>query len=278
VSVRAVCVAVVLGQAAATYGQLVALKDGPVVMGHVGLNSTSAAEHKTFWSALGGRSVSPYNREMFAFPNIYVSPGHGSHPKGGTVGTTIDHLGFRVTDLGAVLTRMEQAGYRRLSVASGGGPNGFPLSPDHSVKGAFLMAPDGLKIELLERPRSEFPIAVDHVHFASPDAAAMRDWYVRVLGARPAMRGSLPAAELPGIALVFQTAEAPVAATVGRVLDHVTFEVRGLAAFCERLQRSGVTLDRPYAKPASLDLGVAFLTDPWGTSIEFTEGYDKIVP
>src|SRR5262245_683044 len=204
--VRAICVAAVLGFVSNASGQLVALKDGPVVMGHVGLNSTDAAEHKKFWSALGGTSVSPYNREMFRFPNIYVSPGHGSNPKGGTVGTTIDHLGFRVTDLRAALSRMEQAGYRPLVVSRGGGPDGCAPNAGHGVASAFLMAPDGMKIELLERRQSEFPIAVDHVHFASPDPRAMRDWYAKALGAKPVMHGSLHAAELPGISLVFQLA------------------------------------------------------------------------
>jgi hypothetical protein len=75
--------------------QLVALKDGPIGLGHVGLNSTSTEEHKKFWSTLGGKSVSPFGREMFEFPNVYVSPGHGSAPKGGSVGTTVDHLAAR---------------------------------------------------------------------------------------------------------------------------------------------------------------------------------------
>src|SRR5437870_13464884 len=79
----------------ATAAQLIALKDGPVVMGHVGLNSTSTAEHRKFWSTLCGTSVSLYNREMFQFPNIYVSPGHGTNATGGIGGTTIDHITYQ---------------------------------------------------------------------------------------------------------------------------------------------------------------------------------------
>src|SRR5262245_41064504 len=110
-----VCLATVVWQSSDMAAQLVALKDGPVVMGHVGLNSTSAEAHHTFWSALGGTPVAPFKREMFQFPNIYVSPGHGSSPKGGTVGTTVDHLALRVPDLRAALRRMTDTGYPQLT-------------------------------------------------------------------------------------------------------------------------------------------------------------------
>jgi catechol 2,3-dioxygenase-like lactoylglutathione lyase family enzyme len=262
--VAGVCLATVVLLSRDMAAQLIALKDGPVVMGHVGLNSTSTEAHKKFWSALGGMSVAPFKREMFQFPNIYVSPGHGSSPKGGTVGTTVDHLAFRVPELRAALRRMSDAGY-------------LPLTSDDAARhAAFFMGPDDIKVELVEVAGMPFPVAVDHVHFAGPDPAAMRDWYVRVLDAKAGQRGSVPAAELPGVTLLFEKSGQPVVATAGRVLDHVTFEVRGLMAFCEKLERAGVRLDKPYSRAGGLDLGVAFLTDPWGTSVELTEGYDKI--
>jgi catechol 2,3-dioxygenase-like lactoylglutathione lyase family enzyme len=258
------CLAVLV-LAADVSAQLIALKDGPVVMGHVGLNATSTDEHKKFWSALGGKSVMPFgDREMFEFPNIYVSPGHGSSPKGGTVGTTVNHLGFRVPDLRAVLSRMEAAGYPSLGKSAG------------PTDGAFLMGPDGIKIELIENRQMPFGVAVDHIHYVGPNATAMRDWYVKVLDARPGRRGSLPVAELPGIALIFQQSDQPVVGTVGRVIDHVSFEIRDLGTYCDRLQTSGIKLDRAYTRASVMNLGVAFLTDPWGTAIELTEGYDKI--
>ncbi len=41
------------------------------------------------------------------------------------------------------------------------------------------------------------------------------------------------------------------------------------------LQTNGVTLDRPYARsPGAPALGVAYLTDPWGTYLELTEGLE----
>ena len=44
-----------------------------------------------------------------------------------------------------------------------------------------------------------------------------------------------------------------------------------LEAFCRELEAHGIKLDRPYGKLPS-GFGLAFLTDPWGTYVELTEG------
>ena len=49
-----------------------------------------------------------------------------------------------------------------------------------------------------------------------------------------------------------------------------------LEAFCKKLEASGVKFEIPYRKVPSLGLSIAFLTDPWGTRIELTEGLGKI--
>lgn len=55
------------------------------------------------------------------------------------------------------------------------------------------------------------------------------------------------------------------------MLDHIGFEVRDFEAFCRNLEAKGVKFDVPYTKGTS-DIGMAVLTDPWGTRIELTEG------
>jgi catechol 2,3-dioxygenase-like lactoylglutathione lyase family enzyme len=250
----------------AVAAQLTAAREGPVVMGHVGLNSTSTVEHKKFWMALGGAPVSPFGREMFQFTNIYVSPGHGSNPTGGTDGTTVNHLGFQTSSLDRVLARMKESGYAPA----------VPFPPYGKPASAMFVGPDGVKLEVVERAGLPFDIAIDHIHFAAPAPAAMRDWYVKLLGARPAQSGETLAAVLPGVAFLFERSTGPVLGTAGRVLDHVSFEVKDLPRFCEQLQRVSIKLDRPYSKAAAFDLGVAFLTDPWGTALELTEGYNRL--
>jgi extradiol dioxygenase family protein len=65
-------------------------------------------------------------------------------------------------------------------------------------------------------------------------------------------------------------------ATKGRALDHIGFEVQNLEAFTKQLEEMGIPFDLPYTAIPTLDLGIAFLTDPWGTYIELTEGLDEI--
>ena len=95
-------------------------------------------------------------------------------------------------------------------------------------------------------------------------------------GAKPGNPGgTFQSATLPGVSLNFNQAPAAVAATQGRVVDHVGFEIEGLAAFLKKVEAMGI-------KPVNVrdvpDLGVSigFITDPWGTYIELTEGLDKI--
>jgi len=143
---------------------------------------------------------------------------------------------------------------------------------------AFAMGPDDVKVEIVEVKAQQPPITLHHVHFAGPDNKAMQEWYVKVFGARAntaAPGATFQSATLPGVSLNFNQAPAAVAATQGRVVDHVGFEIEGLAAFLKKVEGMGI-------KPVNVrdvpDLGVSigFITDPWGTYIELTEGLDKI--
>ena len=81
---------------------------------------------------------------------------------------------------------------------------------------------------------------------------------------------------MPGVVLNFSESPDPVVGTKGRALDHIGFEVRHLEEFCKKLEAQGITFDVPYRKVPALNVAIAFITDPWGTSIELTEGLDKI--
>jgi hypothetical protein len=58
-------------------------------------------------------------------------------------------------------------------------------------------------------------------------------------------------------------------------VDHVGFEVKHLEEFCKKLEANGVKLDVPYRKAPSAGIAIAFLTDPFGTYVELTEGLDR---
>jgi hypothetical protein len=88
------------------------------------------------------------------------------------------------------------------------------------------------------------------------------------------MRWRYLAADLPGMNLNFSVPTVPAgpsAPTRGRSLDHIGFEIVGLEDFCRELESDGVVFDRPYRR-VSGTLAVATLTDPWGTTIELSEG------
>jgi hypothetical protein len=58
----------------------------------------------------------------------------------------------------------------------------------------------------------------------------------------------------------------------------VGFEVKNLETFCKALEAKGIKLVRPYRKRdvAMNNIATATIVDPWGVSIELTEGLDKI--
>ena len=133
--------------------------------------------------------------------------------------------------------------------------------------------PDKINVEFTEDAALKTPIAFHHIHIASPDPEKARAWYLKTFGAREGMRGQFQAAFIPGGEVDFRKAEQAPAPTKGRSLDHIGFEVKGLEAFCKKLQADGVTLEMAYREVPQLDgLKIAFLVDPEGTRIELTEG------
>jgi hypothetical protein len=68
----------------------------------------------------------------------------------------------------------------------------------------------------------------------------------------------------------FTKTEMAQATTKGRVLDHIGFDVKDLKAFIKTLEANDIKLDSPYTVNAA-GVGLAFITDPWGTRIEMNE-------
>ena len=62
------------------------------------------------------------------------------------------------------------------------------------------------------------------------------------------------------------------APTRGRAIDHIGFEVTNLEGFVSGLQARGVKIEEPIRQIPNTTIKSAFLTDPWGTYIELTEG------
>lgn len=266
--------------------QLVAAKDGPVVYGHHHLSTSNIEAQKKFLvDTLGGTAITigTNSIEIVKFPNVLIFF-RNQAPTGGTKGTTADHIGFSVPNLGAVVSKVKANGYTMVTASEA--PAGRQVKDDIAAPAqpggasiAFVMGPDDMKVELVEAPGQTAPIQLHHLHFFGQRNTEMQAWYVKTFGATP--RAPAPgsvfvSADLPGVTLNFTPSPGPVIGTPGRAVDHVGFEVRNLEAFTRKLEASGIKLDRPYTKVAALDIAIAFITDPWGTSIELTEGLDRV--
>jgi catechol 2,3-dioxygenase-like lactoylglutathione lyase family enzyme len=126
------------------------------------------------------------------------------------------------------------------------------------------------------------PIAFHHVHFFVPDSGGntaiteIQSWYVKTFGAKAGKRGQFEAADVPGVNLTFTKSDTPTVPSKGRMLDHIGFEITNLEAFCKKAEASGMKFDLPFTKRPELGITMAYITDPWGTYIELTEGLNKL--
>jgi catechol 2,3-dioxygenase-like lactoylglutathione lyase family enzyme len=174
-------------------------------------------------------------------------------------------------------------------------PNGFKMITSDSVAAtvkvtddiaaaspttniAFVLGPEDIKVELVEVKTQAAPIQLHHVHLFGERRDEMQAWYAKVFGAaaQPANPNqAFVMATLPGVTLSFSPSPTATVATQGRALDHIGFEVVDLEAFCKKLEAAGISFDEPYRELPS-GIGLAFLTDPWGTYIELTDGLREL--
>jgi catechol 2,3-dioxygenase-like lactoylglutathione lyase family enzyme len=260
------------------------LADGPVVYGHHHLNVSNIEAHKKFWAeTLGGTvaRIGTDNREVVKIPGVLIFF-RTQAPTAGSKGSTEDHIAFSVPNLQAVLDKVRANGFRVATAQESPASykvTGDVASPGGSTRLGFVLGPDDVKVELLEAQNQTEPIALHHIHFMTDQNGPMRDWYVKTFGARAGASGpNLPfvSATLPGVTLNFSPVASAPAATAGRAYDHIGFEVKDLKAFLERLEADGITPTQPFRHNDVLNINLAFITDPWGTTIELTEGLRAI--
>lgn len=250
-----------------------------VAMGHLHYVVRDVAANKAFWVALGGRSIL-FNgtTEGIVFPDVVVLLRQGE-PSGPTEGSVVNHVAFRVKSIAAI----ERAGFEVEYVETVPGvgsvhsPEGerVELFDDELATNLYFTFDDGKSDTAAERHnrKIDVPIIAHHIHLNVPhdQVAAAKEWYATHFGGVRGKRWRYEAVDLPGINLNISGVDAAQAPTRGRMLDHIGFEVEDLEAFCKQLEAKGIKFDRPYGTLPS-GFGLAFLTDPWGTYIELTEG------
>lgn len=234
-----------------------------VSMGHIHLRVTDVELHKKLWvEVLGAKPVRAGRLELYQFPGVQIGLLRGQ-PSGGTDSSVIDHLGFKVKNLAETKEKLTAAGAKF-------------VSENLQTQQMFLEFPDAIKIEFTENTAQTEAVVHDHIHFAAPQIEEQRQWYAKIFGAVPGMSGSFKAADVPGVNLRWKPSDTKLAATKGRAVDHIGFEVTRLEEFCKKLESEGVKFDVPFRSAPQIGLSIAFLTDPWGVYIELTEGLPNL--
>ena len=252
--------------------------EGRIVHGHHHINTTDRAAQEHFWrDTLGGVPVAWRDVHIFKFPHALVFFSD-REPTGGTIGSALNHLGMWVPDTRAMLDRVRAAGYEVITeqeLPHIDVQDGMVCSESQNTCIAYVLAPDDVKVELAENRGQTEPIRNHHLHFHTDDIEAMRDWYAEKFGAVKGMNGTFKVVDLPGVNIRFSQADGQMAPIRGRSYDHIGFEVDGLETFCQELEAQGVAFDVPYRRIEELGIAIAFVTDPWGVTIELTEGLDN---
>jgi catechol 2,3-dioxygenase-like lactoylglutathione lyase family enzyme len=253
----------ILATGAAT-AQPFPFNEAGVTNGHWHLNSKDVAANERIFVAMGGKAFQAGGRHRVLFPGVMIildaAPG-SPPPTGPTRGSVVNHVGFIVNNVQEQVAKWKAAG--------------VPVEPGNNgrLDQAYVNTPDGLRIEILENKNQSAPIQSEHVHFFLPEAAIPQSqaWYARIFGAKAGQRNNAPVADIPGVQLRFAKADTAQAPTKGRILDHIGFDVKDLKAFIKtKLDANDIKLDRPYTVNDA-GVGIAFITDPWGTYIEINE-------
>ena len=250
-------VSVLLLSAAPLMAQLPAPNAAGVSAGHTHMMVRDPEAHKKIWvEALGAQVVTAGALELLKLPGIFLVLGK-AEPAEGSEGSSVDHFAFRAKDLGATKAKLAAAG--------------VPIVRE-DAREIVAVFPDKVKVEFYAAPMLAVPLEHYHVHFFTNDPDGLRAWYVKHFGATVTTQGNATVTNVPGVDFSFRRTDKPLAATKGRSLDHIGFEVKGLEAFCKKLEAEGVTFDAPFRDVPRIGLKIAFVLDPAGTRIELTEG------
>ena len=250
--------------------QLAPVNDMGVTYGHVHLNVADIdASMLLFAEHFGGEIVVKGSLHTVKFPNFLLAFS-GSEPTSGSGGTVMDHFGFKVRDIEPVLEGWEAAGLETQDIFVGA----------EGYKNAFVITPEGARVELQEDPQLTEKATGYHIHFwtdqSEVTSESLMNWYADHFGAEIHPRGRIQtSANVPGLNLSFGNCSGGgCTPTQGTAIDHVGFEVDNLEEFVAQLQARGVEFTTPYRYIESINLGIAYFVDPAGTRVELTEGYD----
>src|SRR5712672_168728 len=212
----------------AAWAQPYAPNDAGVTMGHWHLNSADVEANKKIFVGMGGTHIKAGVFDVVRFPGVVVMLNlrdAASPPSAGTDGSVVNHVGFIVQNVQDSVAKWQAAG--------------VPVNPGNNnrLDQAWVVTPDGLRVEILEDKNQTVPIRHEHVHLFLPDAerAKSQAWYAKTFGAKAGMRNEAPVADIPGVQMRFNKVDKPLIPTKGRILDHIGFDVVNIEGFVKKL-------------------------------------------
>jgi hypothetical protein len=260
---RALIAAVFVATPVIAVAQLPAPNAAGVSAGHHILRSKDVDSANRFWAALGAEPTALANIKLTKIPGVllFISAPRGADPSAplpGNHGTTVEFLTFKVKDLKTSLAKWKAAG----------------IEPMVQYKEPTLLGPDDIQIRISEDRSLTTPIAADGLIMNVANAADVSAWYAKWFGARISRSGSDTIGEIPGARIVFRETKEPIAPLRGHALALLGFEVADIEGFVKRYQEAGGKFDGngTIARAQAANLAVIQLTDPWGTSIEVSQG------
>jgi catechol 2,3-dioxygenase-like lactoylglutathione lyase family enzyme len=233
-----------------------------VTMGHWHLASKDVEANKKIFLAMGGKLYMPGGNPLIMFPGLYINLVLGAGKgEGGTQGSVVNHVGFIVDNVQMRVAQWKAAGVKVLP-----GGNG-------RLDQAYVETPDGLRMEILEDKTQTVPIRNEHIHLSLQEAEIPKAqaWYAKTFGGKAGTRNNAPVVDLPGVQIRFVKADTKQAPTLGRVLDHIGFDVKDHPAFVKKLEADGIKLDQPARTNPQGGNTTTYITDPWGTRIEIVQ-------
>ena len=261
-------VALLLCSALTLTAQLPAPNAEGVSAGHHILRAKDVEVTNKFWTTLGGEPAALATIKLMKFPGVLLiigaprvaagAPAQPPQPLPGNHGTTVEFITFKVKDLKASLAKWKAAG----------------LEPMKEYKDVTLLSPDDVQVRIIEDKSLSVPIASDGIFMNVANGAEVSAWYAKWFGAKLSRSGSDTIGDIPGARIVFHETKDPIAPTKGHSLNLLGFEVKDLPAFVKKYQDAGGKFDGAgtIATATAANLSVIQLTDPWGTSIEVSQG------
>ena len=289
----------VLWPLAISWAQLQPPNGVGVTLGHFHTVVRDVAATKRFWTSLGGSAITVDGTDVMKFPGVFIFLTKGE-PSGGSYGSVVNHVGFMVPNDEEAIAKWKAEGVTAEYLPSAYVP---------TVKLGYAYTPDDLKIRFNRDKSMTAPIGSPLIMLwvskaAVPEVAA---WYVKFFGAKQGqpINNGVSVLGIPGLRLsVVSSIEDPISRTPpavglvrgappdsafmeklfktnlgvptkGRTLDHIGFEVDNLEALCKKLEASGVKFEEPDSKSRHKSFASARFTDPWGVSVELTEGLKR---